>query len=237
VWVTRALQNDLETAPARYDRAKSWKAYEDADARPYIHLIDGGIADNIGLRGVADAITTTDGDWSILRKIDLEEIDRLAVIVVDAKPEAEPERDRSAHPPWFGDVLETAATKPMENYSSDSVQLMDEEFHEWRSEEQRTEHLVATCDRFARGRAQACYDAFGVSPESRPHRIDVYEIHVRFEALRDPKLQRAAERIATRLQLSRAEVELVTKLGATLLDESPEFRRLIGNLTVSPAPR
>ncbi len=33
---------DLEDNPRRYDRARNWRSYEDAETRPYIHLIDGG---------------------------------------------------------------------------------------------------------------------------------------------------------------------------------------------------
>ena len=32
------------------------RPYEDSKDRPYIHLVDGGVADNLGIRGVLDVI-------------------------------------------------------------------------------------------------------------------------------------------------------------------------------------
>ena len=40
--------------------------YEDSSKRPYIHLLDSGIADNIGLRALKLAFVTRDVPWSIV---------------------------------------------------------------------------------------------------------------------------------------------------------------------------
>ncbi len=96
-WVASGLQ-DFAKVPSRYDRAKTWVSYEDAERRPYIHLNDGGLADNIGLRGPEVAITTSDSSWSLLNKVNNGVVKRLAVIIVDAKPQeatTSPTADRS----------------------------------------------------------------------------------------------------------------------------------------------
>jgi NTE family protein len=94
-WVASGLQ-DFAKVPSRYDRAKTWVSYEDAERRPYIHLNDGGLADNIGLRGPEVAITTSDSSWSLLNKVNNGVVKRLAVIIVDAKPQEATTLDDSA---------------------------------------------------------------------------------------------------------------------------------------------
>ena len=49
-----------------------------------LDLTDGGVADNIGLRGPLEAIASTDPSWSVLRMMNLKRVDKLAVIVVNA---------------------------------------------------------------------------------------------------------------------------------------------------------
>jgi NTE family protein len=48
-WVENAL-NDLDVNPRRYYSARLLRTYQEKN-RHYIHLLDGGVADNIGLRG------------------------------------------------------------------------------------------------------------------------------------------------------------------------------------------
>ena len=52
-------------------------------AHPYLHLMDGGLADNIGLRAVNDLYLR----GGIRKKMNSGEIKRLLVIVVNAKNE------------------------------------------------------------------------------------------------------------------------------------------------------
>ena len=89
---------DFNNAPSRYELARTWASYED-DSRHYIHLSDGGLSDNIGLRGPEVAITSSDSSWSLLNKVNNGIVKRLAVIVVDAKPQEPMSIDKSSTPP------------------------------------------------------------------------------------------------------------------------------------------
>jgi NTE family protein len=42
--------------PGQQQRIKEELSYLDQDRRPYVHLLDGGLADNIGMRNVLDAL-------------------------------------------------------------------------------------------------------------------------------------------------------------------------------------
>ncbi|HXH96584.1 MAG TPA: patatin-like phospholipase family protein, partial [Gaiellaceae bacterium] len=119
-WVAEAEQGDFETTPVRWDLARTWRSYEDASVRRYIHLSDGGLSDNIGLRSFETAFRT--GAWGLVGRINDPRLKRVVVIVVDAKPRAPSCLDTSAHPSSVFSVLDASATNPMENYSSDTIE-------------------------------------------------------------------------------------------------------------------
>ncbi len=246
-WVSEGLK-DFEDAPSRYERAKTWLSYRDATQRPYVHLNDGGLADNIGLRGPEVAITSNDPNWSLLNKANLRQVRRLAVIVVDAKPEEEPKLDRCARPPNIYSVLNAAATNPMENYSSDSVELLRQQFGRWAQAEgnftKRRVQATKRCDDFAsqlcgssrvRAKCEAqlrtkCYAIFRETEAYRPPSPTLYRIHVRLEAIKDPDLRKRLQGIRTSLQLSSEEVDSLIAAAATLLEQSDDYQRLVHDL-------
>jgi predicted acylesterase/phospholipase RssA len=151
-WVQNA-EADPDANPQLFDLARTWRSYEDAAQRPYIHLSDGGLADNIGLRGVERAILEPGGLPGLQGPA---EVKRLVVIVVDAKPRTAAAADRCARPPGIFTVLNAAATNPMENYSSDTVERMQERFEEVRSERRSGGLRFTDCDAIA---AQRCGEA------------------------------------------------------------------------------
>ena len=58
VWVKDAENPDAQNRPAAraLQRYREMQAFQNSKERPYIHLIDGGVADNIGMRGVLESI-------------------------------------------------------------------------------------------------------------------------------------------------------------------------------------
>lgn len=205
-WVTGALEDDLEVNPSRYDRAREWLAYEN-DERDFIHLSDGGLADNIGLRGPMLGLQTAHATIPIIPEInktlrgDPGGVERLALVVVDAKPYGLSRIDRSAHPPGVATVLEKSATTPMERYSADTVEIARRWIDAWQRQ---------------------FLDAGETSP------VAFYRSHVRFEAAAQDRA--ALQAIGTRLQLPRAQVELLTRAAGRILASSEAFQSLTRDL-------
>jgi len=241
-WVGNAECGDFDANPQRYDLAKTWRSYEDARRRPYIHLSDGGLADNIGLRAVENGILAT-GALGVLNKVNLGRIKRLAVIVVDAKPHSEAPADRSARPPGIYTVLNASATNPMENYSSDTVERIRILFNEWNRAACDFEANRAGCDALAAQQCQhvrrhagceqtqrdACYAKLGVT-DAPPAHPSLYLMHVRFEAIPDSAAKQRLEAVDTRLQLPRDQVDLLVTWGQRLLAESPQYQQLVADV-------
>lgn len=249
-WVDSALK-DLETNASRYDRARDWISYEDPN-RPFVHLSDGGLADNIGLRGPMNALLNPAADIDLVRRINEGHVDRVVFVVVDARPEAASGRDESAHPPWIGAVLEAAATNPMENYSTDTIELARKFASEWKSGYQDLHHIVEGCGDLAQrlcggppgsscrsARRKKCLESMGLDAAGKdlgPHPA-FYLIHVRFEAEKNVAERKALEAIGTRLQLSHEDVDRVIAAGHRLLRRSTNYRCLmqaIGETNLPP---
>jgi NTE family protein len=70
-WIQEALANPTQSR-RRYHEARSAKTYLDREKRPYIFLVDGGVADNIGARRIMADVIVAGGAWDLAEKTDLE---------------------------------------------------------------------------------------------------------------------------------------------------------------------
>ena len=121
-WVAEALQNSLEQ-PARYRRASTLRAY-DGKSRPYLNLMDGGLADNLGVRAVIDALTDDEAQPSLRRLIATGRTRRLVVIIVNS---ATGSKNADLHPGSSSvRSLRTALSEPIGIHSVDSMELLME---------------------------------------------------------------------------------------------------------------
>ncbi len=212
-WTANALERDLELNPARYDRARAWRSYA-AETRRFVHLSDGGLADNIGLRGPIEGLLNPSSSIPLiplLNKLDDADnhvVRRVVFIIVDARPGRNIKADASARPPGIVSVLSAAATNPMENYSSDTVDIARNWIREWTNQ-------------------------FSDAGEEPPQAF--YRIHVRFDAEHDPAERQRLQTIPTRLQLPRPQVQALVDAGARLLTESHDYQCLLSALrSVAP---
>jgi NTE family protein len=243
-------QANLDVNPQLYDLAKTWRSYESAELRPYIHLSDGGLSDNIGLRAVETRIAVTDF-LGVNDKLGRgsSEIERIVFIVVDAKPESAPRADQWAQPPGIVTVLNAAGTNPMENYSSDTVERIRLWFKEWDRAALSFNFRREKCDVLAtelcltsEGRSECeverrnqCYNVLHASERYRPSHPGLYLIHVRFESIPDEAAKRQLKGIGTKLQLSKEEVNALIFWARQLLRDAPRYRDLLQDLG-SPTP-
>ncbi|HEU4889324.1 MAG TPA: patatin-like phospholipase family protein, partial [Thermoanaerobaculia bacterium] len=128
-------KNDRTINPARFRYRNEVAALMDP-SRKFLHLIDGGVADNIGLRAPIHALRSNDtlqmndgqpvNGFSIQRLINLNKIRRVVVIVVNAKTVNLLRNDVRRATPKIPSVLSNSSNTPMGNYSFDSVRLLEQ---------------------------------------------------------------------------------------------------------------
>jgi NTE family protein len=228
-WVANAMQ-DTDINPPRRARALLHDSYidehrkdgQEVKQRPYLHLLDGGVADNIGLRGPLRAILSNDPQWSILNKINNGTIKKLVVITVDARSQPDVSYDQKSSPPGTFTVLSTIATVPLDNYSQDTIELLRSAFAN-------------------RRQARASWEACGTllkrnqcatqkMPGSGPADIGVYDVYVGFSRIKNPAERHRLFNYPTSFVLTKDQVDTLRTVGAELLESSPDFKQLIQGL-------
>jgi predicted acylesterase/phospholipase RssA len=220
VWVANAL-SDRDFTTRRYDRATQLRSYLDATGRPYIHLLDGGIADNIGLRGPLYSVTSTDSPWSVLRLVNMNKVRKIVFIVVNAKTEPAADLDKKESAPNLDKVLMTVATVPMDNYSFDTIELMKQSLQQWEKDiqsRQDCENVLKT----------SCPGA--ALPGKDPPRVLFYPIVIGFDGIKDEEERTFFKNLPTTFKLSAESVDRLRAAGATLLIASPDYQKLMKDL-------
>ncbi|MDD5475805.1 MAG: patatin-like phospholipase family protein [Syntrophales bacterium] len=213
-WYMGALEPEDWTA-RRYNAARNLGVYLD-EGNKYIHLMDGGLSDNIGARAVLDAY-----DRGFIRtRINQGAIDKLVLIVVNARTKSVDAISAGEKPPGFFTVAAKTATVAMDNYSYDSVAGLREELYS-RVQSQKDEQA---CIELLSGH---CPDA--PRPVAFAAGVDPYVIEINFEAAalipdEDPRYYLD---LPTSFKLTAEQVDRLVNIGPKLLKASPQFKCLL----------
>ena len=227
-WVALAAADHASRVnPRRTARAENRLslAAEEPARRHYIHLTDGGVADNIGLRGPLEAIASTNHPWSVLERMNKKKIDKLVVIVVNAATNPATDRDQAAAVPGLIDTLTTAATVPLDNYSFDTVELLSKTVNEFNTDAR----LVGDCNRLSARKGEQC--ALNLPA---PHKVDLYSVQVAFEYIASPEERTWFRNLPTTFELPRETIDKLRAVGRRLLNEDPQFQNLMKALNGKP---
>ena len=223
-WVPLAAEDHASRVnPRRTARAENRLSLAaEGPARPYVHLTDGGVADNIGLRGPLEAIASTNHPWSVLQRMNRKKIGKLVVIVVNAATDPATDRDQSASVPGLIDTLTTAATVPLDNYSFDTVELLSKTMNEFNTDAR----LVEDCNRLSAGKGEQC-----ALKLPAPHKVDLYPIQVAFEYIASREERTWFKNLPTTFKLPRETIDRLRAVARQLLSEDSQFQNLMKALS------
>lgn len=208
-WVQAALRNPTASM-RRYYKASEVRSYLDSDARPYIHLVDGGITDNIGLRGLLDRVIPLDGAQDLMQSLGMQSVRRAVLIMVNAETGPDFSRDRSEAVPTVSQVVRAIKDVPINRYSFETRELLEANLEAWAR--QIREH----------------------QPANGSSSFEFYLIDISFDAIRDPAERERFMSIPTSFHLPGQTVTGLRKLARQLLEESAQFRRLLDALDIEP---
>jgi NTE family protein len=187
-------------------------AYRDVDKFPYIHLMDGGLADNLSLRNLLDAVTLSGGWESVLGRLRKRGITRLAIIVVDASVEGRQDWARREEIPGVVSVVTALSNSSINRRNKETVAMVEGSLALWQ--------------------AQQAALRIGAADQSK-----VYFIRVDFHSASDATERSYFDSIPTRLQLPSAMVDRLIEGGQRLLRASPAYQGLLKNLSEETAVR
>jgi NTE family protein len=201
----------VETALAQRERlsrgylkAEEMRTYQDAANHPYFHLIDGGLSDNLGLRGPLEPIMALGGVRPAMQHFGVKRPRKIVVIAVNAATHRDLGWDKHARAPGivevgfaFGDVIN--------RYSFETRQLFRDSIEQWESE-------------LNDGQT-------GMEP------VKVYGIEVSFEQLADSKEREYFDNLPTRFSLPPGAVDRLREVAGRLLRESVSYQELLCDLS------
>lgn len=221
VWVYDVTKPGGPSRPAGRAllRYRDIQNFEDSKNRPYLHVVDGGVSDNLGLRGLLEALEELEASPNFQRQVGLASIRRIVVVVVNSRSAPATDWDQRARAPGIVSQLLQSSSVPIDHFSYESVELLKDIAQRWAD---KRELQVAELRLSGMPRAQA---------EAAVPKLRFDAIDVSFDAIEDPKEQRYFMDLPTSFVLSDEAVDRLRALGGRLLRESPTYRELLGEYT------
>jgi NTE family protein len=134
-WVANVLKDRRHPETNDFQQARQARFYSQGkDA--YIHLIDGGVSDNLGIRPILSALSSSKDDWSVLRLLDAKTVERVVIIVVNALQKPDPAWGQKAKTPGGMQIIFDGITGLMDNAMFETGALLHECIRELRPRHQ-----------------------------------------------------------------------------------------------------
>ena len=220
-WAKPFMGSDNPPRPAaravRSFRADA--AFGDSVRRPYLHLVDGGVSDNLGMRAVLDALEVLEALHDMGAPTPLDSARRIVVFIVNSQSSPPTNWDEFEVPPGTIDILLKAAGTPIDQYSYESVELLKDTAARW-----------GTLRRVRDSAAMKANKDPAVAAATRVPDAEIYAIDVSFAALKDENERAYLNRQPTTFVLSAEAVDRLRAAAGTILAASPEFQRLLKDI-------
>ncbi len=187
----------------------------DAEQHKFLYLLDGGLADNLGLRYVLESYRR----GAIRRRMREGLIDKLVVIVVDAATDPPQNLESKESAPNLFDVGNAVSTTGMYGHSAALTESVRYALLEAQPE---TRRVYEECNDLLRDNCPVAAPP-DVPPESR---VESYVIDVNFRQIEDRKKRKNFLSMMTSLFLPSRDVEALIEAGRRLVKEHPELKRL-----------
>ena len=216
-WIQQALSSPERTSRL-YNLASNMVSLEDREARPYLHLFDGGLADNLGLRALLDGVLRYDGITKTLQALGMEQTRKVVVILVNAETALDVDSSQHLETPTFLASVNAATSVPLSRYSFETVALMKDRLDEW--ERQSYEEECGSAPSKAGSNCKG---------------VDFHFIEVNFSEHMDPAERDYLKRLPTSFVLPDEAVDRLITAGGQILRNNLEYQRLLsaGNVTVT----
>ena len=230
-WVDDVARTDNPNRPAGRAllRYRDILALEDSANRPFIHVVDGGVSDNLGLRGMLEAFEEIEASPRFQKAVDFDQLRHIVVIAVNSRSAPSTDWDRSPTPPGLVAELLQSSSVPIDHFSYESVELLKDIAQRWSAQRRlkvAEKRLAGMSERAAEAAVQSIsFDAIDVS----------------FDAVADADERRYFMNLPTSFTLPDEAVDRLRELGGRLLRESKPYRALLRQIeaanTSAPSPR
>jgi NTE family protein len=220
-WIKPFLESKNPPRPAArtIHELTADSAYADSAQRPYIHLVDGGVSDNLGMRGVLDALERLESLHDLGIPAPLDTIRRIIVFVVNSLSSPPTDWDKHERSPGTVSVMLQATGVPIDHYSYEAIELLKDTEARWQEIRE-----LRNSPAFVPNRDPAADELLRVP------RAEIYAIDVSFSQLKDQEERKYLNKQPTSLKLPSEAVDRLRAAAGQIIIESPEFQRLCKEL-------
>lgn len=203
-WTKTILEDPLASSRLKFVASEA-QSYTD-EHRQFIHLLDGGLSDNLGLRGALDRAIARE-QFVEVPSVPAKLPRRIAIIVVDAHTDSDYGWDAKEGYLGLRAIIGSVGQVSVSHYSFETIELFREVMARFSREHVRP----GTPD----------------APE-----ISTYIIELHFNQLADKSDRQFFNSVPTSLQLPAKTVDRLRELAARELANNAEFKRLVNDLKV-----
>ncbi len=173
--------------------------YQNSKERPFIHLVDGGLTDNLGLSSLTD-IYDVMGQEKIYRKALESGLKRIVVINVNAQNEVTSEIDQSADVPGVTDVVNTIINVPIDRNTQITLRRFREFAEQWNKNMRKI---------------------------PAPDRVELHFVSLSLKDLPESPLRKEVLNISTSFYLPASDINKLKRAAQILLENSTEYRTML----------
>lgn len=204
-WIGQVSQRaQSEEDPELRALVEGLESYADKEQRKYIHFVDGGITDNIGLRSFYDVILISGGPKKFMEKMNQKLPGKVAIIAIDASTTPVYAMDETNKQPSIKESIGAVTGVQLHRYNTATLELLEVSLRNW---------------------------AADLSSESDP--IRPYFIEVSIEDIQQLEARQFFNKVPTSFSLDDEQVDRLIKAGRELLRNHPKFQKLVADLNKS----
>lgn len=201
-WLNSSVA-DPKSPVRRRIYAKQRLSLLDATQRRYVHLLDGGISDNLGIREPYDLVIKEGPNLArVLQETGHPDVRDIVFLVVNSQTEPVYSWAISDLSPAISDVLGAVTSVQIDRYNFETLDLVQSAFDKWTRELSTAEHPV----RF-------------------------HMIQVSFDDLQDDQRRRYFNNLPTNFSLPPEDVDQLRSAGREILRTNSDFRALMNRLS------
>lgn len=217
-WVSLFLDNPDPPRPAAraIRRLQEIEDLGDSKQRPFLHLVDGGVSDNLGLRGVLEIVEAFEALQALGQKTPLDHVRRVVVFIVNSLSSPSTNWDQFEDGPGAIDTLLKASGVPIDKFSYEAVEQLKDIEARW-----KVMQFIDQTATFSKA-DDPTVRYIKAAPKAR-----IYPIDVSFHGLRDEKERAYLNQLPTSFVLSDEQVDRLRRAAAQIIADSPEFQRAL----------
>ncbi len=220
LWVKDVANPERSDRPSvrALQRYREMQDFQNSNDRPFLHLVDGGVSDNIGVRGVMEALEELAASAAFQGQVGFGAIQNIVLILVNARSSPSTNWDKRETAPGLVAQLLQSSGVPIARYSFETVETLKDraEVATWRRELRIAQARLAGMSR--------------EEAEEQTPNVVLRVLDVTFDSIENTAERERFMNMPTSFVLTHEQVDQLREIAGRLLEASPAYDGFIGSL-------